>query len=929
MFRDCHIRTFIIPKMKKLFLLTIIFYNIISTASAQRIPLPGNLPQYHPRLMTSASSRPELRSIIENEEWAGNIYDGILNRIDPYVEKTQDQPDWLFSRFMMYWKSKSCNVYIKGGVYSHADGDAPVPTVRFGSTRGVSSQFRRPKIDDIIPYMDDTKGIFFHNCAKEGNPLEWGDPSGVSGMHIEGINNEILRIGRDGAFIYWITEDEKYGKFAYDLFDTYMTGLYYRNEPIDLNNGHANTLAGLTTFEVIQEGIISDVAAYYDFLHSYIQKNHRDKIPLYEGALKKWIDLTIKNGVPHNNWNLHQANIILTAAMVLEDNSHYEDGKGREYYIDFILNNNSPRQWSMSRLQEYGYDFKTGIWNECPGYAQSVTREFMHFIRRYDNTFNQNLLPFMPVMNKAVEVLPQYLFPNNLACAFGDTYYSGLSTDAMKEIIALSQKYGDREREEEYTRMYRLFNPEIKEEKTDYSRLPHQVASFFTGKPLVLDPAIAAGEIKDYITPTFYAPNVSWFVQRNKFEDRQNALMVSTCGSYGNHAHANGISIELYGKGYILGAESGIGSSYFEKPYLEYYSQFPAHNTVMVDGISKYPEMLSNHPFDLIASYPQSGQKEGYYPGLTYSSVYFLEPESRSDQTRLTGIVRTGETTGYYVDIFRSKRQRGNDKFHDYFYHNLGKEMIIEDISGNPLELNPSGEMAFAGGHLFAMDYMWDKKSAMTDNDYQIRWKMDMPDNDNVYMNLWMKGYPGREIFSIKAPSCKAFRGDHRIPYDVYKEPYLTISARQHGEAWNKPFVGIFEPYTENEGRSVVSVESFDAETLCESFVGLIVTSRNGRKDYIFSTDNNVKSVYKDMETDAVYAVVTEQENDFSLFLGNGKSLKAKGFSILSEENCNAVLEYKNGEFYLSADKPVTVKIAGKRKKFNIEKRDYEKISFR
>ena len=33
---------------------------------------------------------------------------------------------------------------------------------------------------------------------------------------------------------------------------------------------------------------------------------------------------------------------------------------------------------------------------------------------------------------------------------------------------------------------------------------------------------------------------------------------------------------------------------------LEYYSQFPAHNTVCVDGISSYPVMKSNHAFKLL-----------------------------------------------------------------------------------------------------------------------------------------------------------------------------------------------------------------------------------------------------------------------------------------------------------------------------------------
>lgn len=880
---------------------------LCGSAYSQRIPLPADLPQDRPRLMTTPEHKPALEKTLRKEKWAQEVMKGILERIDPYVEKVQKEPDWVYSRLMMYWKSKATNVYIRGGVYSHADGEAPVPTVRFGSMRGMGSPYKRPALEAIIPYMDDTKGVYFLNTAKEGSPLEWIEQGNVSDRNIENVNNEILRLGRDAAFVYWMNGEEKYATFAYDILDTYLTGLYYRNEPVDLNNGHAGTLAGLTTFEVIQEGIIPDVAAYYDFLHPYIKATHGDKLSVFEAALKKWIDLTIKNGVPQNNWNLHQANLILSAAMVLEDNRSYSDGKGREYYIDYILNKSSTRQWSFTRLMEYGYDYNTGIWNECPNYAQSVTESFMHFLTNYDNTFNQNLLPYAPVMKKAVEVLPQYIFPNGYMTAFGDGYYGPIGTKAISDVIRLSQKYDQKEDEKVFTRMYKLFVPNADAKEDAPRRMPADVSSFFTRKPLELDKSVEKGTLKDYVTQTFYAPNVSWFVQRSNYEDKQNGLMISQYASYGNHAHSNGVAMELYGKGYVLGAESGIGSTYFEKPYLEYYSQFPAHNTVMVDGISKYPEMLSNHPFDLVSCYPEPGLKEGYYPEVTFSEVYFLEPESRSDQNRLLSIVRTGESTGYYVDIFRSKKQREGDKFHDYYYHNLGQELFIQNSRGENLELTPNDEIAFAGGHLFALDYMWDKQSVKTGNDYQAVWKMSMPDQNHVYMNLWMKGYADREVFSIKSPSCKAFRSNSDFPYEVNKAPFLTIAARQHGEAWNRPFVSVFEPATEKEGKSVRTIESFEAAGTSPDFVGLKICSKSGRIDYLFSSVKEEKAEYNQMSVHATYALVSETGNDFVLFMGNGTSMKAKGFTISSNEKTTAVLEYKNGEYYLTCNSPVTI----------------------
>ena len=73
---------------------------------------------------------------------------------------------------------------------------------------------------------------------------------------------------------------------------------------------------------------------------------------------------------------------------------------------------------------------------------------------------------------------------------------------------------------------------------------------------------------------------------------------------------------------------------------------------------------------------------------VTYSDVSFREPESRADQTRMMSIVTTGPATGYYVDIFRSRKERGGDKMHDYFYHNLGQTLTLTGTDGTDLNLH-------------------------------------------------------------------------------------------------------------------------------------------------------------------------------------------------------------------------------------------------
>jgi hypothetical protein len=245
--------------------------------------------------------------------------------------------------------------------------------------------------------------------------------------------------------------------------------------------------------------------------------------------------------------------------------------------------------------------------------------------------------------------------------------------------------------------------------------------------------------------------------------------------------------------------------------------------------------------------------------------------------------------------------------------------MRVLDVSGKPLELTPSEEMAFAGGHLYALDYMWDKNSVYTNQDYQAEWKIDMPDGeDDVLMNLWMKGTEGREVFSIKSPPNKAFRAGSGIPYEVDKVPDLTFAARQHGEAWKHPFVSIYEPFTSREEKSIASISGFEDENGSKEFVGVHIVHKSGRVDFVFSSYGGQPATYQRITSDATYALVGNERNgDFILFMGNGKQLSANGYTISTGEKGNVVIEQKNGKVILHNEVPVLISFNKKKKKFN------------
>ncbi len=879
---------------------------------AQEVVVKPQLPQSHPRVLTTAEGKAETVKQISNEAWAKTVFDKLKQRTDVYANR---DADFLSSRLRMYWKSHATDVFIQGEFYSNAGGEkAPVPTVMYNGARSNSTIYGRPKIEDITPFEEDPRGLYLPNNSQEGRPMEWASIS-KTGNQVAATNMDILNVARDEAFLYWITGEDKYALSAASVFDVYMKGIYYRNVPKDLNHGHQQTLVGMTSFEVIHEDALNALVPLYDFLYDYLKVNKPDQMAVYAGAFKKWADNIIDNGVPHNNWDLIQARFIMDIALVLEDNQTYTDGKGREYYIDKVLHATSIRQWGLAKLADYGFDPQTGIWAECPGYSMGVVGDYANFVNLFDRTLKRDLLVELPVVEKAVATLPQYLFPNRMIVGFGDTHPHTLSSVPFERMVQNAQVYGKKEQERKFTAMLKLFSPEYEKRAENPNSRGVSVNSFFTDQPLVLDASIAAGTIDDYVTPTFWAPNVSWFVQRNGMNPRH-SLMISENASEGNHMHANGISMELYGKGYTLAPDAGIGLAlYSGLDYLEYYGQFPSHNTVCVDGVSSYPIMKSNHSFELRSCYPAPEVKEGLYKGISYSNVYFREPESQADQTRLMSIVTTSPTTGYYVDIFRSRKVEKDDKMHDYFYHNLGQTMTLTAADGSDLNLQPTEELAFAGGHLYGYSYIYDKKSALTAKDLKAIFTMDMPDGDAIAMTMWQKGEPDREVYTALSPMCEGLSRVNDMPYSIKDQPMLTYVARQKGEAWTRPFVSIFEPSSKNEPSAIASVSYFDAKTTAEGFVGICVKNKSGRTDYIFSqSDATSSATYKDLSMTGTYALagITSTSNRI-FFLGNGTELKAGSVSINAAENTTVTLEQKEGKWFVSSSKDCLIRIDGKK----------------
>jgi len=876
--------------MKKYNLITLAFIFLIFLPVNAQITFPGNISSDHPRILADKNGQMLLQEKINSVAWAKSTFDAIKSRIDPYITQHQTDTSYMVSRLQMYWKSHYTNIYVQNDKFVRADGYAPIPTVRFAGARDWATNYSAPSYNDIIPCSDSTLIYLFNRTT---NKWEWTNPA-LTGQIIENINRNILSLARDAAFIYWFTGDTRYAKFSHDIFKTYMYGMYYLNPPVDL--GKTNTIIGLQTFEVIHDSHLEVISLCYDFLFDYF-KNNQAEVELYTAVLKKWAEQIIKNGNSTGNWNIFQAKFITHAALALENDSHYTDSKGMQYYLDLVFNRTSTRQGALT-TSVGTFDPLTYLWNEAPGYSMNVSSSLLDIIVLADRVTKNNLLDQLPVLKRSVPANAQYLFPFLLSSGFGDTDYVPVPASSIERLISISRQYNNAEDEDYFTRLLDM------QFGISYSRPPSKdIYSLFQYVD-AFKPLSKPGHLKDFASPALFASNVNVFYQRNGF-DKINGLGAAVTGKKGGHSHYNGISVEFSGKGYALGVESGRGASYWTTDHAEYNSKYPSHNTVIVNGKS-----ASGNPYTLLDHYPASQQNEGFFPNVTYSNVFMDETTTGSDQKRLTSIIRSGGTTGYFIDIFRSKQRAGGDIKHDYLYHNQGvySETSITDTTGVALSLSSSDELTSEGGQLAGYNYFTNERSVVFNKDFVTTFKFSVSGTD-IFMKMWMKGDLGRKIILAEGPKSGSF---DNFPSSIRNLTIPVIVVRQSGEAWSRPFIGVYEPYTSDEPESVRSIRYFHPPYSSSDFAGVEITGKNKGTEYIFSNANETESItFRDMKFMGSYGVVSENTAGFRyIFLGQGKHISKDEFSIHSKDTAiTAALSFENGEFFFTCDGPVTVTV--------------------
>jgi hypothetical protein len=260
--------------------------------------------------------------------------------------------------------------------------------------------------------------------------------------------------------------------------------------------------------------------------------------------------------------------------------------------------------------------------------------------------------------------------------------------------------------------------------------------------------------------------------------------------------------------------------------------------------------------------------------------------DTQAEQQRLVGLVRTSATTGYYVDVFRSRTAQ-TEQFHDYLYHNLGDSLALT-TAGQPLPLADTPErfrpaagtswsrnrsFLFPGWHVFKSA----RTSAPFTGDVAAEFTAAKLKPSPAAMHVFFPGTAGREYSSAFSLETK----EAPPPYDKAPTPVLVV--RQRGEAWDRPFAAVFEPSV-----GPGAIRAVTTLTSRSSFSGFKIVSKVADRTLTqlvlvsASADGEFSDPDLGLTFRGRYAVVSLDEHDrlSSLYIGEGTSLRFRGHEL-------------------------------------------------
>lgn len=834
--------------MSKLLIILVVISLVfaVNTAIAQ-----------NPHILVNAGDRQTVLDKVKQQVWAKSIFEEIQKEVNPYVERHTTNPDWILSRYLMNRVpgKRYTTVYAdeSGSRLIKWQGDAPVPTVRVNTylrspitEKGTS--YRKPTIEELVP--NDTSSVMLLFNPETGTK-DWTDPQ----AYTTAINGDINDLALDAAILYWLNGEEKYAKFAADLLDQWAKGVYYQQAIV----GPCRT--GLLDMQTLGDQNYRNIILAYDFVKPFMKQNGYD-LHWYEPVFEKFAATLAFRGFWNNNWYAAESSTMVFAALSLENQQK------KDYYLQFILKkdtiNGACGQLALPSTVEKWLTHD-GHWKEPGGYHNYPVGNLLLSSLALEKNGHDVFQQF-PALFKASYAMLKYSFPNLTVGGFGDTGRASQSAESLEIGLVGAIKYNQPALPEMLASMKKLIDGGM------YNR----EKSGFLGLLCFL-PEIPEAKTTYQWPRTGVLEFAKYFLQRNG-TDRETGLMVGVQGATYNHNHCNGMAMELYGLGEVMGIDAGTGPNYEHPLHRNYYSQWAAHNTVVAAGSS------SSVPFsgsagaknigqiELAAMEPMPDQK-AVSPDYSFTDTRYLDKSTNTNQSRTLAIVRTSDATGYYIDIFRSDNAISND----YVYHNIGDQVTFLNSKREELKTSPT-EYPLTGkdypGFRFFTDV--EKLGGYTEN-LIARFSIKDEQSNDLFMQVLVPGAEGRTYYRAKSLKTKTAG-------KVYNgKPLPVFTIRTQSEAKTNPFITVFESY---KGAGENSVDRIEVEKVKESgeFTALTVFNKDGSYQEIFQSVNPGKEYFaKNGSITGYFGIAGFKDKKLTaLYLGKGTAITNSGYSLKS-----------------------------------------------
>lgn len=834
------------------------------------------LPAYtqgHPHILVNDNDKPLILNKIQQQPWAKTDFERIKEEVTKYVEIHKTNPEWILSRYLMN------RVPGKRYTLAYSDedgtelikwaGDAPVPTVRVSSHKrgpvtASGASYRRPSLEELVPY-DTARLICMVN--QETNKKEWIDPKSTIG----GINGEINDLALDAAIVYWLKGDENYAKFAADILDQWAQGAYYQQPII----GACRT--GFLDVQTLGDRNHLPLILAFDFVYPYMKRKGYD-LHYYENVFEKFASTLAFRGLWNNNWFGAESATMVFASLSLENS------KKRDYYLQFYLekdtiNGNCGQLALPSAVTKWLTP--DGHWREPGGYHNfPVSNLLIAALALEKNGYD--VFQRFPALFKASYAMLKYSFPNLTESAYGDSGRASQSPESLEIGILGAIKYKQPELPEMLATMKKLVEGgKYRRENSGYLGL----LSFIPELP---------GVESVYNWPrSGYLDFARFFLQRNG-TDPQTGLSYVVQGASYNHNHCNGMAIELYGVGEVMGIDAGTGPNYDHPLHVNYFSQWAAHNTVVAAGSSSSVPVAGNAGRKEIgqvelASMEPMPDKEAVSPFYSFTDTRYYDNSTKTNEMRTLAIVRTSDRSGYYVDIYRSDNQISND----YIYHNIGEQLTFLNNNREPI-VTKTTEYPLTGKDYPGFRYYTEVEKLENWSGSLIALFTAKDDQSkDIYMQLLIPGKNGRVYYKAKSPKT------HTSGRQYAGKALPVFTMRDNGESINKPFIAVFEPYKEKNGFSVDKI-SLDQRNDGKDFISMTVYNRDLSKQIIFQSVDPGKTYSAGNATFCGYFGIVEMKGDrfSSIYLGEGKEISYKGYSLKPQNLKGSASLTLNGKNY-------------------------------